>query len=243
MKLETMYFEKQGRIGRLTLNRPHLLNAINYQGALDLNRVAEMIREDPDLRVALIRGSGRAFSTGIDLKQLVAGEMPPDYYELWDRALAILEQAPAILICAMRGYALGGGLQLALACDIRVATETCFMGLPAIKEGIVPGLGTFRLPKYIGLGRAKWMVLSGKNIDGARGYEFGMIDHLVKPASFDAGIADLVKQYSSVCSQGTLQSKVLLNMSFDVPHGQFFEEYLRRQRIALSSPDQEEAMA
>ena len=116
---------------------------MNYQGALDLNRAAEMIRDDPDLRVALIRGSGRAFSTGIDLKQLVAGETPHDYYEKWDRALRILEQAERILICAMHGYALGGGLQLALACDIRIATEDCQMGLPAIKEGIIPGWALF----------------------------------------------------------------------------------------------------
>ena len=243
MKLETMYFEKQGGIGRLTLNRPHLLNAMNYQGALDLNRVAEMIRDDPDLRVAVIRGSGRAFSTGIDLKQLVAGETPHDYYEQWDRALRILEQAESILICAMRGYALGGGLQLALACDIRIATENCQMGLPAIKEGIVPGLGAFRLPRYIGLGRAKQMALSGDNIDGRRAYEIGLIDHVVKTDAFEEEVKALVEQYSRVCSEGTRQSKILLNMSFDMPHGQFFEEYLRRQRIALASPDHQEAMA
>jgi len=243
MKLETMYFERDGRIGYLTLNRPNLLNAMNYQGALDMNQAAEMIRDDSETRIVVIRGAGRAFCTGIDLKQLQAGEIPRDYFEKWDRALRVLEQAEKILICAMHGYALGGGLQLALACDIRIATEDCQLGLPAIKEGIVPGLGTFRLPRYIGLGRAKWMVLSGKNIDGVRGYEFGMIDHLVKQTSFEAGIADLVKEYSRVCSQGTLQSKVLMNMTFDVPHGQFFEEYLRRQRIALDSPDHQEAMA
>lgn len=242
MKLETMYFEREGRIGYLTLNRPNLLNAMNYQGALDMNQAAEVIRDDPATRIVVIRGAGRAFCTGIDLKQLQAGGIPHDYFETWDRALRVLEQSEKILICAMHGYALGGGLQLALACDIRIATEDCQLGLPAIKEGIVPGLGTFRLPRYIGLGRAKWMVLSGKNIDGVRGYEFGMIDHLVKLASFDADIEDLVKEYSRVCSQGTLQSKVLLNMAFDVPHGQFFEAYLRRQRIALNSPDHREAM-
>src|SRR5262249_54429617 len=223
MKLETMYFEKQGGIGRLTLNRPHLLNAMNYQGALDLNRAAEMNRDDPDLRVALIRGSGRAFSTGIDLKQLVAGETPHDYYEQWDRALRILEQAESILICAMQGYALGGGLQLALACDIRIATEDCQMGLPAIKEGIVPGLGAFRLPRYIGLGRAKQMALSGDNVDGRRAYEIGLVDHVVKADAFEEEIKSLIEKYSRVCSEGTRQSKILLNMSFDMPHGQFLK--------------------
>lgn len=242
MKFDTMYFEKEGRIGYLTLNRPQLLNAMNYQGALDMNQAAEMIRDEPDVRVVLIRGAGRAFCTGIDLKQLQAGETPHQYYEKWDRALRILEQAEKILICALHGYALGGGLQLALACDIRIATEDCQLGLPAVKEGIIPGLGTFRLPRYIGLGRAKWMVLSGENIDARRGFEFGMVDHVVNPDTFDQEVSDLVEKYSRVCSEGTRQSKMLLNMPFDMPHGQFFEEYLRRQRIALGSPDHQEAM-
>jgi enoyl-CoA hydratase/carnithine racemase len=242
MKLETMHFESQGRTGYLTLNRPDILNAMHYQGALDLNQMAEMIREVPDLRIVLIRGAGRAFCAGIDLKQLTAGQIPASYYELWDRALRILEQSEKILICAMHGYSLGGGLQLALACDIRIATENCILGLPAIKEGIIPGLGTFRLPRYIGLGRAKWMVLSGENIDGQRAKEIGLVDHVVQPETFGDETEALVKKYASVCSEGTLQSKILLNMPFDMPHGQFFEEYLRRQTIALSSPDHKEAL-
>jgi enoyl-CoA hydratase/carnithine racemase len=243
MKLDTMVFEKKGSIGRLILNRPQLLNAMNYQGSLDLNQAAETIREDPDVRVVLIRGAGRAFCTGIDLKQLAAGETPHQYYENWDRALRTLEQSEKILICAMHGYALGGGLQLALACDIRVATEECQLGLPAIKEGIVPGLGTFRLPRYIGLGRAKWMTLSGENIDGRRACEIGLVDHLVMADRFDADVQALIEKYARVCSEGSRQSKMLLNMSFDMTHGEFFEEYLRRQRIALESSDHQEALA
>ena len=243
MKLETMFFEKQGRIGYLTLNRPQLLNAMNYQGSVDLNRAAEAIRDDPEVRLVLIRGAGRAFCTGIDLKQLTTEGVPHQYYENWDRALRILEQAEKVLICAMHGYALGGGLQLALACDIRIATEDCQLGLPAIKEGIVPGLGTFRLPRYVGLGRAKWMVLSGENVDGRRAHEIGLIDHVIKAESFDAEICSLVDKYSRVCSEGTRQSKMLLNMPFDLAHGQFFEEYLRRQRIALASSDHQEALS
>src|SRR5207245_8002344 len=108
------------------------------------------------------------------LKQLTGGETPHAYYEQWDRALRILEQAEKVLICAMHGYALGGGLQLALACDIRIATEDCQIGLPAINEGIVPGLATLRLPRDIGLGRAKWMAVSGEDIDGRGRYGNGL---------------------------------------------------------------------
>ena len=243
MKLETMHFESQGRIGYLTLNRPDIHNAMHHQGALDLNRMAEMIRDLSGVRLVLIRGAGRAFCTGIDLKQLTAGQIPASYYELWDRALRILEQSEKILICAMHGYSLGGGLQLALACDIRIATENCILGLPAIKEGIIPGLGTFRLPRYIGLGRAKWMVLSGENVDGRRAQEIGLVDHVVQPETFGDETEALLKKYAAVCSEGTLQSKMMLNLPFDMPHGQFFEEYLRRQSIALNSSDHQEALA
>jgi enoyl-CoA hydratase/carnithine racemase len=242
MKLDTMTYERDGRVGRLTLSRPRLLNAMNFQGALDLNTAAEAIRDDPDVRLVLIRGAGRAFCTGIDLKQLSGGETPVAYYESWDRALRILEHAEKVLICAMHGYALGGGLQLALACDIRIATGDCQMGLPAIREGIAPGLGTLRLPRFIGLGRAKRMALSGENVDGRRALEIGMVDHLVNAETFEEEVNGLVGEYLRVCSEGTRQTKMLLNLSFDMPHGQFFEEYLRRQRIALASPDHQEAM-
>jgi enoyl-CoA hydratase len=110
VQLATMYFKRDGSIGYLTLNRPRLLNAMNYQGVLDLHRAAEKLRDDPHIRLVLLRGAGRAFCTGIDLKQLAAGETPHEYYEHWDRALRILEQAEKVLICAMHGYALGGGL-------------------------------------------------------------------------------------------------------------------------------------
>ena len=243
MQLETMTFETRDRIGYLTLNRPAILNAMNYQGSLDLIRAAEFIRDEAGVRMVVIRGNGRAFCTGIDLKQLSAGETPHRYYENWDRALRVLEQSEKVVICAMQGYSLGGGFQLALAADIRIATPDCQMGLPAIKEGIVPGLGTFRLPRYIGLGRAKWMTLSGENVDGRRAYEMGLVDHLVSAEHFDAAVADIVESYPKNCSEGTIQSKMLLNMALDMGHGEFFEEYLRRQRIALGSPDHREAMA
>ena len=185
MELETMYTTKQGRVARLTLNRPDLLNAMSYQGALDLNRAAESLRDDSGVSVVLISGAGRAFCTGIDLKELSAGNTPLAYYEQWDRALRIFECMEKFVLCAMHGYSLGGGLQLALASDVRIATADCQMGLPALQESIIPGLATFRLPRYIGLGRAKWMVLSGENVDGQRGYEMGLVDHVVSPESFE----------------------------------------------------------
>lgn len=242
MELETMKYQKDGYVGRLTLNRPHVLNAVNYQGTLELKQAAREISDDPDLRVVLIRGAGRAFCTGIDLKELSTGGTPQDYFRVWEEALRTFEQAEKLVLCIMHGYALGGGFQLPLACDIRIATEDCLMGLPAAAESFIPGLGTYRLPRYVGLGRAKWMVLSGENIDGRRGQEFGLVDHLVKAESLDEEVEGLVERYLRLSSAGALQSKALLGVHKDLPYGQFFDEYLRRQAIAVASPDHVEAM-
>ena len=87
------------------------------------------------------------------------------------------------------------------------------------------------------------MILSGENIDGRRAYDIGLVDHLVEPAHFDEELDALANQYSRVCSEGTRQSKLLLGLPFDMPHGQFMEEYLRRQETALDSPDHQEAMS
>ncbi len=184
MELQTMRYQTDGDLVRLTLDRPEVLNAVNYQGTLELHQAAQAIHDDPHARAVLIRGNGRAFCTGIDLKELAAEETPHDYFVQWDQALRLLETSDKIIICAIQGYALGGGLQLPLACDIRIATEDAVLRLPAAKEGFIPGLGTYRLPRYIGLGRAKRMAISGENIDGVEALRIGLVDYIVKPDTY-----------------------------------------------------------
>ena len=195
MELETMIYEKDGYVARLTLNRPHVLNAINFQGTLDLRRVTQDIYEDTELRVVVIRGAGRAFCSGIDLKELSSAGVPFEYFQNWDESLRMLERAGKLILCAIHGYALGGGLQLPLACDIRIATEDCVIGLPAAPEAFIPGLATYRLPRYIGLGRAKNMILSGENIDGKQAHQIGLVDHVVNADNFEQQVEDLVQHY------------------------------------------------
>ena len=243
MDLKTMLYENDGDLIRLTLNRPQALNAVNYRGTLELHEAAQAIHDDPTAGAVIIRGAGRAFCSGIDLKELAAGETPQAYFYHWDQALRLLELSDKLVLCAIQGYALGGGLQLPLACDIRVATSDAQMGLPAAKEGFIPGLGTYRLPRYIGLGRAKRMALSGENVDGNEALRIGLVDYVVDPAEFDAEVEALVQRYLSISSEGARQTKLMLSAFQDYTHGQFFEEYLRRQAIAMASPDHHEALA
>ena len=242
MDLKTLKYETDGDLIRLTLDRPEVLNAINYQGTQELHQAAQAIHDDPKARAVLIRGNGRAFCTGIDLKELAAAETPQDYFYQWDQALRLLEQADKLIICAIQGFALGGGLQLPLACDIRIATEDAVLGLPAAKEGFIPGLGTYRLPRYIGLGRAKRMAISGENIDGVEALRIGLVDYIVKPSEFDREVAALTQRYLDLSSEGARQTKLMMSAYQDLPQGQFFEEYLRRQSIAIDAPDHDEAM-
>ena len=243
MDLETMIYQTDGDLIRLTLNRPQALNAVDYRGTLELHQAAQAIHDDPTARAVIIRGAGRAFCAGIDLKELAAGETPQAYFYHWDRALRLLELSDKLVLCAIQGYALGGGLQLPLACDIRIASADAQLGLPAAKEGFIPGLGTYRLPRYIGLGRAKRMALSGENIDGNEALRIGLVDYVVDSENFDAGVEELVQHYLSISSEGARQTKLMLSAFQEYTHGQFFEEYLRRQSVAMASPDHLEALA
>jgi len=242
MELQNMKYETDGDLIRLTLDRPEVLNAIDYQSTMELHQAALAIHDDPIARAVVIRGNGRAFCTGIDLKELAADETPHDYFYQWDQALRILERSDKLIICAIQGFALGGGLQLPLACDIRVATEDAVLGLPAAKEGFIPGLGTYRLPRYIGLGRAKRMAISGENIDGVEALRIGLVDYVVKPLEFEKEVEELTQRYLTLSSEGARQTKLMMSAYQDLPHGQFFEEYLHRQAIAIAAPDHDEAM-
>ena len=176
---ETMKLTCEGRLARLEFRRPERLNAFAMTGTRELLDAAHSIADDEDVRMVSITGTGRAFSTGIDLKDLAAGQIEPSYFDMWDRALRVFETMDKLVLCLIHGYAVGGGLQLALACDIRVCTPSAQLGLPAIKEGLIPGLGTFRLARYVGLGRAKSLIIRGNMIDGTEAERIGMVDHLV----------------------------------------------------------------
>ncbi len=241
MSEQAMTLERDGPVATLTLRRPRILNAMDYAATCQLETTLDGLKTDADLRVLVIRGAGRAFCTGIDLKELSAGETPHDYYAVWDRALRALEELDAFVLCVMHGYAIGGGLQIGLACDIRIVTDECQLGLPAIQESIIPGLAPLRLPRYVGLGRAKWLILSGESIDGQRAADIGLADHVVPATELDERVKELTAAYLKTCSAGARQSKLLLGLAQDLGWAEFYAEYLRRQAIALASPDHEEA--
>ena len=242
MNLDTIRFEKDGKIGRLWFNRPEVLNAVNNQATLDWNTAAEAIANDPDLRVVIISGTGdRSFSTGIDLKQLAAGEIEQIYHHRWERALRILETCDKIIIAAINGWCLGGGLQLALACDIRIARADAQLGLPAIKESLVPGMAVFRLPRFVGMGRAKRLTLSGDNVGAQAALSIGLVDYVFESDEFQMKVDELAVHYLAAASMGARQAKILSTQAFDHEHATLIEKYFAAQIVATDHPDHAEA--
>jgi enoyl-CoA hydratase/carnithine racemase len=240
-QFNTMFWEKDGPVARVMLHRPEVLNAMNNQATRDLKEVADQIRTDEEIRVVAITGAGRAFCTGIDLKELSAGKIDLSYHTHWEGALRAFETMEPVVLCLIHGYCLGGGLQLALACDLRVATPSAQIGLPAIRESLIPGLATWRLPRFIGLGRAKQLILSGDNIDGQEAHRLGLVDHLVREETYREDFEPLIQKYLKSCSKGSRLAKLVTNLAFDLDYEPFYEKYIKLQALAQTSYDFHEA--
>ena len=175
-------YEKRGRIAYMTIDRPRALNAIDPQTFQEMSNALVSFRDDKEVWVAIITGSGsRAFCVGADI-----GEMLPvlgDIRNEWWRVPPTLFRGLELwkpTIAAINGHALGGGLELALGCDLRIASENATFGFPEVTLGIIPGWGgTQRLPRAIGRAKANEMVLMGERIDAQEAYRLGLINKVV----------------------------------------------------------------
>ena len=182
-------FEQRGAIAVLTIDRPEVHNAIDPEIHRDLVKAWERVRDDDGIRVAIVTGAGdRAFSAGVDLHRMEAlyAEVPRDRRrEVWNRQPGVggltrnLDVGKPV-IAAIRGYCLGGGLELALACDIRICTPDATFALPELKWAILPGQGgTQRLPRAVPPNIALEMILTGEPISAARAQELGLVNRVV----------------------------------------------------------------
>ena len=239
---ETLKLRRDGDLVRIEMARPERLNAVAMTGAHEMLDAARAVAADEDARMVAITGAGRAFSTGMDLKDLSAGLIEQSYFDLWDSALRVFETMDKLVVCLIHGYAIGGGLQLALACDIRVCTPSARLSLPAVKDGLIPGLGTFRLARYIGLGRAKSMIIRGNMIDGTEAERIGLVDHLVDDDAAFEEFERWLAEYASTDSAASRASKQLLLDCFDLGWDAFFHKYLVLQESVVAAPDFGEAM-
>lgn len=243
VEFEHIVVEKSDNVARVTLDRPERRNAMDYPAVSELDAISQLLADDRDVRLVAIQGAGPSFCSGIDLKELSAGNIDIDYHPVWERALRRFETMDALVLCLVHGHAAGGGLQLAMASDIRVTTPSAEMWLPAIQEGIIPGLGTWRLARYVGMGRAKKMTLLGNRVDGEEAMRIGLADHLVDEETAREEFDELIDEYMIGNSEGCRLSKRVMNHAFDLSFEPFLEEYMELQEQAMNSRDFEEATA
>ena len=168
--------EVDARRASLTLNRPEKLNALNVALVAALETQARLVSGLADVDVVLVRGAGRSFCAGLDLDMFAADGMSPEFYRRQEGGFRVLEVMDKTVIAAIHGHCLGGGVQLAAACDVRVASSDAVLGLPAIDEGLFPGMAPYRLPRLIGKGRAASLILSGRRLSAQDAYAIGLVD-------------------------------------------------------------------
>ena len=209
MEYESLILDREDSLAIITLNRPRVLNALTFGLLTELKDAVEKLEDDTDIRVLIITGAGdRAFCSGSDVNELdkIGPERATAYMRLGQRAFRAIEESGTPVIAAVNGYALGGGSELAQACDLRVAAESAKFGQLEITLGSIPGWGgTQRLPRLIGPAKAKEMVFTGEMIDAQEAYRVGLVNQVCP----DDELMDATKELArKIASKGPIALRV-----------------------------------
>ena len=232
-----VYAHRRGPIAEIVLNRPEVLNAENLQWIADLQGAIDTVAADEAAQLVVVRGAGRAFCSGLDLNMMAEQGMPAEFYPAQERAFCALEALDRLVIALIHGYCLGGGLQLAIACDLRIATSDAVLGLPAAREGLFPGMSVWRLPRLIGLGRALRLAISGELLDGAEAGRIGLVDHVVPAEAFPQAAEQIVERYLAVPQTAARATKRLMRRAFERDFASVYEESVPLLARCLAAPE------
>lgn len=233
----------RGGISIVTLNRPEVRNAIDLGMVDDLHSALDRLAADPGTRVLILTGSGdRAFASGADIREL-RKRRPADALRGINSSLFLrIERFPVPTIAAVRGYALGGGCELALACDLRVAGVSSRFGQPEVGLGIIPAAGALlRLPRIIGMGRARELILTGRIIDADEAQHIGLVNRVVPD---DRVLEEARAIAATLVSKSPLALKIAKMALAASPYGPDVGDVVERlgQGILFSSTDRDEGM-
>ena len=237
MQGRAIQLQQSSPVAQILLNRPEKLNAINMAWIAEFNEALDVVARDSSVKVVLIRGAGRAFCAGLDLDMMSAGGMPQGFYEGQERAFRMLETMDKLVVAAIHGYCLGGGVQLAIACDFRVCSTDATLALPAANEGLFPGMAPYRLPRLVGLGFARRLIITGESITPEEGLRIGLVDWLVPAGQFEQGVNAVVQRLLEVPTAAAVHAKALMRQAFERPFDAVFSESIDRLQDCLRSPD------
>ncbi|MGB9867707.1 MAG: enoyl-CoA hydratase/isomerase family protein [Bacillota bacterium] len=234
-------------VALVTIDRPEALNALNKQVIEELLRVVEQLETDRTSKVVVITGAGsKAFVAGADVREMRSMDVMQAraFSRRGNELMMRIENMPKPSIAAVNGYALGGGLELALACDLRVAADTAQFGLPEVGLGIFPGFGaTQRLPRLVGKARAKELIFTGDRISAQRALEIGLVNMVVPAAELMERVMELARKIASKSTVAIALGKQALSkgLDTDLATGCALESEIWSQCFATQ--DQKEGMA
>jgi len=221
MSEDLVLLEKAPPLATITVNRPKALNALNSKVLSAMKQVLESVNNDEDIRVVIITGAGeKAFVAGADIAEM--SEMTPlegtNFSRQGQLVLRDVQDLKKPVIAAVNGYALGGGAELALACDFIYASENAKFGVPEVTLGIFPGFGgTQRLPRLLGKGHAKELILTGKMISAGEAYEIGMVNKVVPPDQLMDAVKDVAMLIAKNGPIAVSIAKSLVDVGYDMP--------------------------
>jgi len=244
---ENILFGKENGIGIVTINRPKVLNALNAATILELDRLFDEIARDDSIHVVIVTGSGeKAFVAGADIAEMASMSAIEgrNWGKLAQAVFNKLENLPQPVIAAVNGFALGGGCELAMACDIRIASEKAKFGQPEVSLGITPGFaGTQRLPRLVGKGRAKELLFSGGMIDAAEAHRIGLANKVVTPEELIAAARDMAGIIMSRGPVAVRLCKAAVNegLDMDLESGVAYEAEVFG--LCFATADQKEGMS
>lgn len=236
---------KQGHVGIVTMNRPEALNALSSAVFADLTAALDQVEQDDDVYVVIITGAGRAFVAGADIGEMANMNVEEGlaFSELGNSLLMRVDMFPKPTIAAVNGFALGGGCELSLACDIRIASEKAKFGQPEVGLGITPGFsGTQRLPRRVGIAKAKELIFSGKTIGAEEAKEIGLANAVYPPEELLNGAIAMAKSFAANAPIAVKYSKACIDrgMQMDIDDGIALENELFA--MCYATADQKEGM-
>ena len=241
----SILYEKQGYIGIITINRPAALNAINSDMLDELYELVEQLKKDSELRCLIMTGSGKAFVAGADISEMkdLTREQGYDFGIKGHTTFCALENLEVPIIAAINGYALGGGCELALCADIRIASSKAKFAQPEVGLGITPGFGgTQRLPRIVGTANAMELILTAQTINAARALEIGLVSHVYAPEELMDKAMELANAIAANAQVAVRQSKAAIRrgLQTDMTTGAAYES--EAFGLCFATEDQKDAM-
>jgi enoyl-CoA hydratase len=245
MALENVLIEKRGRVAILTVNRPDKLNALNIATRSDILAALDELERDADVRVVIITGAGeKAFIAGADINEFAGMSAVAQRAVMKGRrAFDAVEDFPKPVIAMINGFALGGGCELALACDIRIASTRAKLGQPEIKLGIIPGGGgTQRLTRLIGEGKAMELMLTGDMVSAEDAERLGLVNHVYAPEELEAKTMELANRIAEMSPVALAMAKQSVKNGARMNLREGLDSEVDLFALCFSSEDKEEGV-